>query len=94
MAPHLRSWAQDGLVNLVGGCCGTTPDHIKAIAEAVADIKPARKPTGNAAGHSTHMKLSGLEPFTVSGHHPPPSLAVAVGVFVRVLRLCLVAGLQ
>jgi len=58
MAPHLRSWAQDGLVNLVGGCCGTTPDHIKAIADAVADVKPARK----IPDQPEYMRLSGLEP--------------------------------
>ena len=58
MAPHLRSWAQDGLVNMVGGCCGTTPDHIKAIADAVADVKPARK----IPEHPNYMRLSGLEP--------------------------------
>jgi 5-methyltetrahydrofolate--homocysteine methyltransferase len=58
MAPHLRSWAVDGLVNMVGGCCGTTPDHIKAIAEAVADVKPARK----IPEPPNYMRLSGLEP--------------------------------
>jgi len=58
MAPHLRSWAQDGLVNMVGGCCGTTPDHIKAIADAVADVKPARK----IPEAPNYMRLSGLEP--------------------------------
>ncbi len=40
-ARHLGEWAAAGLVNLVGGCCGTTPDHIRAIAEAVAPIGPA-----------------------------------------------------
>ena len=62
MAPHLRSWAQDGLVNMVGGCCGTTPDHIKAIADAVADVKPARK----IPEHPNYMRLSGLEPVVFS----------------------------
>ena len=57
MANHLRSWAQDGLVNMVGGCCGTTPDHIKAFAEAVADVVPRRVPTA-----PNYMRLSGLEP--------------------------------
>ena len=58
MAGHLRSWAGDGIVNLVGGCCGTTPAHIKAIAEAVQGIKP-RKPADRPA----RLRLSGLEPF-------------------------------
>lgn len=59
-AEHLRGWAQDGLVNIVGGCCGTTPPHIKAIAQAVKGIKP-RKP----AVVEPVMRLSGLEPFTM-----------------------------
>jgi 5-methyltetrahydrofolate--homocysteine methyltransferase len=36
----IREWAEDGLVNLVGGCCGTTPDHIRAIANKVKGVKP------------------------------------------------------
>lgn len=78
MAPHLKAWAQDGLVNMVGGCCGTTPDHIKAIAEAVADVKPARK----LPDMPNHMKLSGLEPFTIN----PES------VFANIGERCNVAG--
>ena len=35
-----QMWARDGLLNIVGGCCGTTPEHIKAIADAVAPFKP------------------------------------------------------
>ncbi len=42
LAPQLREWAQNGWLNVVGGCCGTTPDHIRAIAEVVRDC-PARK---------------------------------------------------
>jgi len=41
-ATIIKEWAQDGLVNIVGGCCGTTPDHIKAIAEAVKNIAPRK----------------------------------------------------
>ena len=78
MAPHLRSWAQDGLVNMVGGCCGTTPDHIKAIADAVADVKPARK----IPDHPNYMRLSGLEPFVID-----PS-----SVFANIGERCNVAG--
>jgi 5-methyltetrahydrofolate--homocysteine methyltransferase len=58
MAGLLEEWARDGLINIVGGCCGTTPDHIRAIAEAVAKYKPRPVP------HVAHaLRLSGLEPF-------------------------------
>src|SRR5947207_3208643 len=40
LAPKLKSWAANGWLNLVGGCCGTTPDHIRAIRDAVRDCKP------------------------------------------------------
>ncbi|MDQ2824455.1 MAG: homocysteine S-methyltransferase family protein [Verrucomicrobiota bacterium] len=40
LAPKLKTWAENGWLNLVGGCCGTTPEHISAIAEAVRDCKP------------------------------------------------------
>ncbi len=45
MAATLKEFAQSGLLNIVGGCCGTTPAHIQAIAEAVADIPPRRLPS-------------------------------------------------
>ncbi len=61
MAEYVGEWADSGLVNLVGGCCGSTPDHIGAIAGAVAGKAP-RKP----AEHAPAMRLSGLEPFTVA----------------------------
>jgi 5-methyltetrahydrofolate--homocysteine methyltransferase len=58
MAGLLEEWAKDGLINIVGGCCGTTPEHIRAIAEAVAKYKPRPVP------HVAHaLRLSGLEPF-------------------------------
>ena len=58
MAGLLEQWAKDGLVNVVGGCCGTTPDHIRAICLAVAKYKPRQMP------HIAHsLRLSGLEPF-------------------------------
>ena len=58
MAGLLEEWARDGLINIVGGCCGTTPEHIRAIAEAVAKYKPRPVP------HVAHaLRLSGLEPF-------------------------------
>lgn len=54
-------WAKDGLVNILGGCCGTTPDHIRAIAEAIEGVKP-RDP----AESETTMRLAGLEPFELA----------------------------
>ncbi|XP_042865202.1 methionine synthase-like isoform X2 [Penaeus japonicus] len=62
-ANHIREFARDGLVNVVGGCCGTTPDHIRAIAEAVADIQPRIPPSSLYEGA---MLLSGLEPTRVT----------------------------
>jgi 5-methyltetrahydrofolate--homocysteine methyltransferase len=58
MAGLLDEWARDGLVNIVGGCCGTTPDHIRAIAAAVEKYKPRKVPEV-----SHRLRLSGLEPF-------------------------------
>lgn len=62
-AGHIREFARDGLVNVVGGCCGTTPEHIRAIAEAVASIKPRIPP---AELHRGVQLLCGLEPMYVS----------------------------
>ncbi|MDJ0931465.1 methionine synthase [Breoghania sp.] len=61
MAEMLGEFAASGLVNVVGGCCGTTPDHIKAIVEAVAPHKPRKVPE-----IPRQMRLSGLEPFVLS----------------------------
>lgn len=58
MADHIREWAQSGFVNIVGGCCGSTPDHIRAIAAAMAGKAP-RHPKPN----DHRMHLSGLEAF-------------------------------
>ncbi len=44
LAPRLKRWAENGWLNLVGGCCGTTPDHIRAIAEAVRNLAPRTLP--------------------------------------------------
>jgi 5-methyltetrahydrofolate--homocysteine methyltransferase len=60
-AAHLGAWAKDGLVNIVGGCCGTTPSHIRAIAGAVKGLKPRAIP--NIARKT---RLSGLEPFALA----------------------------
>jgi 5-methyltetrahydrofolate--homocysteine methyltransferase len=61
MAAHIREWAQSGLLNLVGGCCGSTPDHIRAIAEAVEGCAPRGIPT-----MPPECRLSGLEPVTLN----------------------------
>jgi len=57
-AHFLEEWAKSGLVNIVGGCCGTTPDHIRHVAEEVAGVAPRAIPERPVA-----MRLSGLEPF-------------------------------
>jgi 5-methyltetrahydrofolate--homocysteine methyltransferase len=60
LAPQLRDWAQNGWLNMVGGCCGTTPPHIIAIAEAVRGL-PVRLPPKD----EPHSRLSGLEALTI-----------------------------
>lgn len=55
------AWAKDGLVNILGGCCGTTPDHIAAIAKAVEGVAPRQ-----AEPHAATMRLAGLEPFELA----------------------------
>ena len=60
MADLLQEFSKDGLLNLVGGCCGTTPDHIQAISKAVENIQPRKIP-----GVESFTKLSGLEPVTI-----------------------------
>jgi len=59
-AHFLEEWARSGLVNIVGGCCGTTPDHIRHVAQEVSGITPRVVPERSVA-----MRLSGLEPFEV-----------------------------
>ena len=61
MAQVLGEYAREGMVNIVGGCCGTTPEHIVAIAAAVRDVAP-RTP----GQQSAYLRLSGLEPFTAT----------------------------
>jgi len=56
----LRAFAQDGLVNIVGGCCGTTPDHVSAITQATQGQSPRRVPK-----REDMSRLSGLEPFRI-----------------------------
>ena len=69
-ASFLNEFARSGFVNVVGGCCGTTPDHIRAITQAVASLPPRKVPVIPPA-----MRLSGLEPFTIDDD----SLFVNVG---------------
>jgi methionine synthase I (cobalamin-dependent) len=59
-AGQLGEWARSGLVNIVGGCCGTTPEHIRQIAEAVAGLPPREIPT-----IEPHMRLAGIDAFEV-----------------------------
>jgi 5-methyltetrahydrofolate--homocysteine methyltransferase len=61
MSGVLADFAQEGLLNMVGGCCGTTPEHIAAIARAVSVHKPREIPT-----HRVHCSLSGLEPLIIT----------------------------
>jgi len=65
MARHLGEFAEAGLVNIVGGCCGTTPDHIAAIAAAVRGRAPRPIPAVKPM-----LRLSGLEPFTLAPEIP------------------------
>uniref|UniRef100_A0A8C8E2Z2 Methionine synthase n=1 Tax=Oryzias sinensis TaxID=183150 RepID=A0A8C8E2Z2_9TELE len=78
-ASHLKDFAMDGLVNVVGGCCGTTPSHIRAISEAVKHCQPRVPPT---AIYEDYLLLSGLEPFKIGSHTN----------FVNIGERCNVAG--
>ena len=71
LAPQLQKWAQNGWLNIVGGCCGTTPDHIRAIADVVRDCPPRKSPGGTGAVPSQNngtpsLQLSGLEPLNIT----------------------------
>jgi 5-methyltetrahydrofolate--homocysteine methyltransferase len=70
MAREIGEWARSGWLNLAGGCCGTTPEHIHAMAEALAGIAPRRRAQRPAA-----LRLSGLEPLNIDER----SLFVNVG---------------
>ncbi len=77
MAGHIREWAASGFLNIIGGCCGTSPDFIKAIAETVKDIPPRKIPA-----NPVECRLSGLEPFNIGDQ----------SLFVNVGERCNVAG--
>ena len=70
MAKELGEWAEAGFLNIIGGCCGTTPAHITAIAEAVSKFPPRKKIDNNFV-----LRLSGLEPCNIT----EDSLFVNVG---------------
>ena len=55
-AHFLEEWAREGFVNIVGGCCGTTPDHIRHIAEHVRNIRPRTLPLKEPSGIYTEIK--------------------------------------
>jgi 5-methyltetrahydrofolate--homocysteine methyltransferase len=61
MGVQIQDFLDSGFLNIVGGCCGTTPDHIKTIAELAASRKPRQKTT-----HQPFLKLSGLEPLVLT----------------------------
>ncbi|RUU23693.1 methionine synthase [Mesorhizobium sp. M7A.T.Ca.TU.009.01.3.2] len=65
MAAQIEDFVREGLVNVVGGCCGSTPEHIRAIAEAVRKYPPRAIPD-----ITPKMRLSGLEPFTLTEEIP------------------------
>ncbi|CAL9699610.1 unnamed protein product [Knipowitschia caucasica] len=78
-ASSLKEFAMDGLVNIVGGCCGTTPAHIRAISEAVRHIVPRDPPP---LLFQEYLQLTGLEPFRIGPHTN----------FVNIGERCNVAG--
>ncbi len=77
MVEVVAEFADSGFVNIIGGCCGTTPDHIRAIAEAMSSRRPRRQPQIAPA-----CRLSGLEPFNID----------ADSLFVNVGERCNVTG--
>jgi len=70
MREFLESWVEDGLVNILGGCCGTTPEHIRAISDMVRGRTPRRIPE-----RPQRLRLAGLEPLNIG----PETLFVNVG---------------
>ena len=70
MTTHVEEWANSGFLNIIGGCCGTTPDHIRAMAKSVANIEPRKVEARPIA-----CRLSGLEALTIE----KDSLFVNVG---------------
>ncbi|MDH3762836.1 MAG: homocysteine S-methyltransferase family protein, partial [Gammaproteobacteria bacterium] len=77
MAAHIGEWAQSGLVNIVGGCCGTTPEHVRAMSDAINGVEARRPPAARPGCH-----LSGLEAFSIDSD----------SLFVNVGERCNVTG--
>ncbi len=77
MADIIEEFAQSGLINIIGGCCGTTPEHIRTIADRMASITPREVPEISPA-----CRLSGLEPFNIKSE----------SLFVNVGERCNVTG--
>ena len=75
---QLKEFADEGLLNVVGGCCGTTPDHIRAVVETLKNLPPRKLPESRSA-----LRVSGLEPFEMSGEKAP---------FLNVGERCNVTG--
>ncbi|MBI1840086.1 MAG: methionine synthase [Verrucomicrobia bacterium] len=61
LAPQMREWAQEGMLNIVGGCCGTTPAHIRAIVSAVKGLRPRALPEAQPL-----LRLSGTDALTLT----------------------------
>jgi 5-methyltetrahydrofolate--homocysteine methyltransferase len=68
---ELKKYGEDGLLNVVGGCCGTTPKHIKAVVETLKSVKPRQIPEGHKG-----LSASGLEPLNMPFEGPKPFLFV------------------
>ncbi len=85
-APQLRAWAQAGFLNIVGGCCGTTPAHIQALAEAMKDLPPRVPPKFEPS-----LRLSGLDAVTIRGNRLEAGALSSVS-FVNIGERTNVAG--
>src|SRR4051812_20740458 len=75
LAPQLDKWARNGWLNIVGGCCGTTPEHIRLTAERVRALPRRKFPVAavydrrsleNSGAHRAPLQLSGLEPLNIT----------------------------
>ena len=86
MAGHLLGWANEGIINITGGCCGSTPDHIRAIADAVKSKPPREIPEIERV-----MRLSGLDPVTI-GQTMPGDAVNQRASFINVGERTNVAG--
>lgn len=77
MATVVKEFAESGFLNVVGGCCGTTPEHIEALVNAISDLPPRKPVEPNQA-----CRLSGLEPFNIDDN----------SLFVNIGERCNVTG--